>query len=84
MPRWFRMRRTRRRGWCARPRADVAFLDGSMPIAEAAAYVREMPYSRYPVTGKDFDDVLGFVHVRDLLDIRDPKARTLKKSAFEV
>ena len=60
-----------------RPRADVAFLDGSMPIAEAAAYVREMPYSRYPVTGKDFDDVLGFVHVRDLLDIRDPKARTV-------
>ena len=48
-----------------------------MPIAEAAAYVREMPYSRYPVTGKDFDDVLGFVHVRDLLDIRDPKARTV-------
>ena len=54
-----------------RPRADVVFLDGSMPIGEAAAYVREMPYSRYPVTGKDFDDVLGFVHVRDLLDIRD-------------
>ena len=60
-----------------RPRADVVFLDGDMPIDEAAAYVREMPYSRYPVTGKDFDDVLGFVHVRDLLDIRDPKARTV-------
>ena len=25
----------------------------------------------------DVDDVLGFVHVRDLLDIRDPKARTV-------
>lgn len=60
-----------------RPRADVVFLDGDMPIEKAAAYVREMPYSRYPVTGKDFDDVLGFVHVRDLLDIRDPKARTV-------
>ena len=60
-----------------RPRADVVFLDGSMPIGEAAAYVREMPYSRYPVTGKDFDDVLGFVHVRDLLDIRDPEAKTV-------
>ena len=60
-----------------RPRADVVFLDGAMPIEEAAAYVRGMPYSRYPVTGKDFDDVLGFVHVRDLLDIRDPKARTV-------
>ena len=60
-----------------RPRADVVFLDGDMPIEEAAAYVREMPYSRYPVTGKDFDDVLGFVHVRDLLDIRDPEAKTV-------
>lgn len=60
-----------------RPRADVVFLEGSMLLEEAAQYVREMPYSRYPVTGKDFDDVLGFVHVRDLLDIRDPKARTV-------
>ena len=60
-----------------RPRADVVFLDGATPIGDAAAYVREMPYSRYPVTGKDFDDVLGFVHVRDLLDIRDPEAKTV-------
>ena len=60
-----------------RPRADVVFLNGDMPIEKAAAYVREMPYSRYPVTGKDFDDVLGFVHVRDLLDIRDPEAKTV-------
>lgn len=60
-----------------RPRADVVFLDGDQPIAEAAAYVREMPYSRYPVIGKDFDDVLGFVHVRDLLDVRDPNAKTV-------
>lgn len=60
-----------------RPRADVVFLEGSMGIKDAAKYVREMPYSRYPVTGKDFDDVLGFVHVRDLLDVRDPKATTV-------
>ncbi len=60
-----------------RPRADVVFLDGDMPIREAANYVREMPYSRYPVSGKDFDDVLGFVHVRDLLDIRNPNAKTV-------
>ncbi|KAA8818950.1 hypothetical protein CSQ85_06975 [Bifidobacterium rousetti] len=60
-----------------RPRADVVFLDGDMAIPDAAKYVREMPYSRYPVTGKDFDDVLGFVHVRDLLDVRDPDAKTV-------
>ena len=56
---------------------DVVFLDGSQSIKDAAAYVREMPYSRYPVTGRDFDDVIGFVHVRDLLDVRDPNATTV-------
>ncbi|MUH59288.1 hemolysin family protein [Bifidobacterium canis] len=60
-----------------RPRADVVFLDGSMPLKEAAEQVREMPYSRYPVIGKSFDDVLGFIHVRDLLDVRDPNAKTV-------
>lgn len=60
-----------------RPRADVVFLDGDTPLADAASQVRELPYSRYPVIGKSFDDVLGFVHVRDLLDVRDPNAKTV-------
>ena len=60
-----------------RPRADVVFLDGDTPLADAAAQVRELPYSRYPVIGKSFDAVLGFVHVRDLLDVRDPNAKTV-------
>lgn len=60
-----------------RPRADVVFLDGDTPLSDAAAQVRELPYSRYPVIGKSFDDVLGFVHVRDLLDVRDPNAKTV-------
>lgn len=60
-----------------RPRADVTFLDGAQSLEDAAAAVRELPYSRYPVIGKDFDDVLGFIHVRDLLDVRDPEAKTV-------
>ena len=60
-----------------RPRADVEFLDGSLSLEDAAAKIRELPYSRYPVIGKDFDDVIGFVHVRDLLDVRDPNAKTV-------
>ena len=60
-----------------RPRADVTFIDGDQPIEEAAAFVRDKPYSRYPVIGRDFDDVLGFVHVRDLLDVRDPEAKVV-------
>lgn len=49
------------------PRHNVDFLAGSTDLAEAASAVRGQPHSRYPVTGASVDDVLGFVHVRDLL-----------------
>jgi putative hemolysin len=52
-----------------RPRADVAFIDGTTPVPEAARQVKTLPYSRYPVTGENFDDIVGFLHVRDLLGI---------------
>jgi putative hemolysin len=54
-------------GEVMRPRGEVAFLPGEMSLAEAFDVVRDSPYSRYPVTGEGFDDVLGFLHVRDLL-----------------
>jgi putative hemolysin len=50
-----------------RPRTDVTFVAGDLTLAEAAAQVRDLPYSRYPVTGEGFDDVVGVLHVRDLL-----------------
>jgi putative hemolysin len=52
-----------------RPRGDVAFIDGTTPVPEAARQVKTLPYSRYPVTGENFDDIVGFLHVRDLLGI---------------
>ncbi len=61
-----------------RPRADVTFLNGNDTIKEAAKIVHSLPYSRYPVIGDDFDDVLGFVHVRDLLDTSLTHARYVK------
>ena len=54
-------------GEVMRPRGEVTFLAGDMPLGEAVLVVRASPYSRYPVTGEGFDDVLGFLHVRDLL-----------------
>ncbi|WP_017541622.1 hemolysin family protein [Nocardiopsis halophila] len=50
-----------------RPRVEVEFLDADMEIAEAAARVADRPYSRYPLKGEDIDDIVGFLHVRDLL-----------------
>lgn len=50
-----------------RPRHDVAFLTGATRASEGYHEVLDLPHSRYPVTGRDVDDVLGFVHVRDLM-----------------
>jgi putative hemolysin len=50
------------------PRTDVAFLDASMPVYKAVKEALTMPHSRYPVIRGSSDDVIGFVHVRDLLD----------------
>lgn len=49
------------------PRTEVEFLDGNLPLFSAARIVLNQPFSRYPVIRDRADDVLGFVHVRDLL-----------------
>ncbi|WP_364517743.1 hemolysin family protein [Nocardioides sp. LML1-1-1.1] len=66
-----------------RPRADVTFVRGSLPLTEAAAWVADQPYSRYPVIGESFDDVIGFVHVRDLL-VPNEAARSVADVRREV
>jgi putative hemolysin len=53
------------------PRTEVDFLDGSTPAHKAFREVQAGSHSRYPVIGQDADEVLGFVHVRDLADL-DP------------
>ncbi len=50
------------------PRTEVDFLDAGTPVYKAAREALTMPHSRYPVTSGSADDVIGFVHVRDLLD----------------
>ena len=50
------------------PRTEVAFLDADLPVFKAVKIVADKPHSRYPVSDESQDDVVGFVHVRDLLD----------------
>ncbi|MHA6800705.1 hemolysin family protein [Bounagaea algeriensis] len=49
------------------PRTEVDFLDEALPLEEAISEIRGKPHSRYPVRRETADDVVGFVHVRDLL-----------------
>ncbi len=49
------------------PRPDVVFLDISMPLAEAVTVAKSETHSRFPVTDGGSDNVVGFVHLRDLL-----------------
>jgi putative hemolysin len=50
------------------PRTEVDFLPGDMPAHRAVRELAKSPHSRYPVMGESADDIIGFVHVRDLLD----------------
>lgn len=49
------------------PRTQVAFLHADTPLSEAAREIADQPHSRYPVIEHSADEVLGFVHVRDVL-----------------
>jgi putative hemolysin len=48
------------------PRTEVVFLDAETQVAEAAAIAAGVPHSRLPVYQDTYDNVIGFVHVRDL------------------
>ncbi len=48
------------------PRTEVDFIDASTPIFKAASFASERPHSRYPVIQGSSDDIIGFLHVRDL------------------
>ncbi|GAA3112100.1 hemolysin family protein [Pseudonocardia yunnanensis] len=62
------------------PRTEVDFSEADMTVGDAARAVLRGSHSRYPVISADVDDVLGVVHVRDLLTVllTDPDAESRK------
>jgi putative hemolysin len=49
------------------PRTEVVFLSAGLTLAEAERLVRAETHTRYPVVDGTHDDVVGFVHLRDVL-----------------
>ncbi len=59
------------------PRTEVEFLDADTPVGQAAEIAANAPYSRLPVYTDSYDNVSGFVHVRDLYGPRADAGRDL-------
>ena len=55
------------------PRTEVDFLDIGLSIAAATRIAVERAHSRYPVTRGSSDEVIGFLHIRDLLNLQVSK-----------
>lgn len=49
------------------PRTEVVFLSAGLTVAEAERLVRAETHTRYPVVDGTHDDVVGFLHLRDVL-----------------
>lgn len=65
------------------PRIRVASLDLNDPLEDNLARLRSQGHSRWPLCDGDLDDVIGIVHVRDVLDAlideRDVDLRALAR-----
>src|SRR6202790_5607146 len=69
------------------PRVDIVALDVEQPFAELVKCMVEHGHSRVPIYRGSLDDVIGFVHVKDVLapvaDRRPGKiSRLLRKTLF--
>lgn len=51
------------------PRPDIVWLPSTATLADLRAASRRTGFSRFPVHGEHEDDVLGSVHVKDLLRV---------------
>ncbi|MBS3921652.1 MAG: HlyC/CorC family transporter [Nitrosarchaeum sp.] len=49
------------------PRTKMFSLPAKMLLVDALPLINENPHSRIPVFGESQDDIVGFVHVRDIL-----------------
>ena len=59
------------------PRTEMAALPTSFTVSEAIEEIAETNHTRYPVYEEDVDNIVGYVHVKDLY--RAPRDATLRR-----
>jgi len=62
------------------PRGDVVWLDVSRPLGHALDVARREKHTRYPVCDGSLDNVLGVVHLKDLLVLATGRGGDLKSA----
>ena len=63
------------------PRTDVIGLPSDLDVASARERLVAAGHSRAPVTGRDLDDIVGVVHLRDLVVPAGPTVRDCARPA---
>lgn len=48
-------------------RKNISALDGNVPFEEAMEFIIEQKHSRFPVYEEDIDNIIGAVHIREVL-----------------
>ncbi|MGZ4292449.1 MAG: hemolysin family protein [Gaiellaceae bacterium] len=72
------------------PRPEVIAISIALPAEEALKAVLESPYTRYPVYRESLDDIVGILHIRDLIEalhdrgIGSVDLQTLVRAAYMV
>lgn len=49
-------------------RKQITALDGSCSLEDVLKDIRDMGYSRYPVYLEDVDNIIGIIHIKDILN----------------
>ncbi len=63
------------------PRADVDILTTDLTMTEVLAKLRRSKHTRFPLCEDSFDDVIGVIHIKDLISSVDQNSIDLKKIA---
>ncbi len=69
------------------PRREMILLDEEMTVQEAIDKTRQEKKSRYPVYRRTPDNITGWIHIKDVLlvkDIKKTKLEDIKREAFFV
>jgi CBS domain containing-hemolysin-like protein len=59
------------------PRTEIIAVEADIPLDEIISLISESTYTKFPVYDDDLDNILGIVHVKDILGaMQDPSWKT--------